>query len=106
MLDFCALQAAVPAGPEAPGIAATDSVSVADTETVSEAQLVRGGGEQRTIFKLALEVSSIGHSCLSDAVEPCCDAAIACCTLHLYPIFVPSIIYPIGTAVSVDRQTR
>lgn len=47
-------------GGEGAGAAATDSTTT-DSESVSDLQLVRGGGEQRTLFKLLLQVR---HSAL------------------------------------------
>lgn len=39
--------------------AAAETATTTDSESVSDIQLVRGGGEQRTIFKLTLQVRYI-----------------------------------------------
>lgn len=36
-------------------------MSTTDSESVSEMQLVRGGGEQRTLFKLTLQVRALSY---------------------------------------------
>jgi hypothetical protein len=55
---WCDALAAVQGGPEGDplGLAPVESATT-DSESVSDIQLVRGGGEQRTLFKLTLQVS-------------------------------------------------
>jgi hypothetical protein len=51
VLDACAVHVQDAGEADAAGDSATT-----DSESVSDIQLVRGGGEQRTLFKLTLQV--------------------------------------------------
>lgn len=60
--------------------AAAETATTTDSESVSDIQLVRGGGEQRTVFKLKLQVRCF--RCL-----PCC-VLCAICQHHVACVLV------------------
>jgi len=66
-------------------LAATDS-SVTDTESMSDVQLLRSGGDERTLFKLTLQASTCFHhvaycSAALPAPELLLEARLTACPL-------------------------